>query len=66
MSKETRTKYQQFLESEKSLQEKGYAIVGNTVLIRKDLWDNSMEFTRQARIRFEQGLALKKQIGTVN
>jgi len=59
MSKETRTKYQQFLEAEKELQEKGYAVVGNTVLIRRDIWDASQE-------RLRQMVLLREQIGRAN
>jgi hypothetical protein len=54
-----RTKYQQFLEAEKELQEKGYCVVGNTVLIRKELWDDSQR-------RMREMMLLRTQTGRAN
>ena len=59
MSKDSRTKYQQFLTAEKELQEKGFVIVGNTVLIRKDLWDDSQR-------RMREMMLLRTQVGRPN
>ena len=57
--KENKLKFKQFLEAEKNIQEKGYAIVGNTVLISKDLWDRSQNMVEQYRL-------LAKQVGRAN